>query len=675
MLLKSKLLLLLCCLCSYPIYAQFKVEINSSNGAISKISNLKDPNQMNWIFSSSDGISDWQKPNQDWGLGKYQLNEPGATPQKWEHLSTKKTTRDTSSFLYQTKFLNVKVSRYQEKGYYVETYTFTNHTHRALAIKTLGIYTPFNDNYPDSRICATERCNAHIWTGMHATYVNALRMNGQGPHLGLVLTKGAIDCYAIENRSRANNSSNSRGTIVLNVAPFSLKPGESYTLQWKMFWHEGWDDFYKTAKKLGFVRLDADRYVISKNEKLRINIDAADYHGIKKKNIEVLGNNDGEHSYKVYFDKGKKYTLLNYLVISSAKELINKRAHFIVDHQQMNDATDNRYGAYMVYDNELGKIVTDATKTVSPFDRNEGAERLGMGVFIAKWLQSNKDDKVYQSLMRYAKFVRTKLQAKDYTVYSNVAHTSTHRGYNYPWVASFYLQVFKLTNQKEYLTDYYQTLRKFFKEFDHKFYGIDIRLKEGIDALANAGMYAERDSLMNDFKLSGEYFIQNGIFYPKHEVNYEQSIVAPAVTFLCELYLLTKDEKYLAAAKIQMPSLEAFNGKQPDVHLNEIAIRHWDGYWFGKEERFGDTMPQYWSALTAVAFNRYYQCTLDQRYQQRAIKIVENNLLNFKENGTASCAYIYPKMVNGELGKYYDPYANDQDWALVYFQEVTSSKL
>lgn len=51
----------------------------------------------------------------------------------------------------------------------------------------------------------------------------------------------------------------------------------------------------------------------------------------------------------------------------------------------MNDSNDQRYGAYMVYDNELNKILTDPSKSVSPADRNEGAERLGMGVFITKW--------------------------------------------------------------------------------------------------------------------------------------------------------------------------------------------------------------------------------------------------------------------------------------------------
>ena len=37
------------------------------------------------------------------------------------------------------------------------------------------------------------------------------------------------------------------------------------------------------------------------------------------------------------------------------------------------------------------------------------------------------------------------------------------------------------------------------------------------------------------------------------------------------------------------------------------------------------------------------------------------------EDGKASCAYIYPNRVNGVKAGFYDPYANDQDWALVYY--------
>ncbi len=93
--------------------------------------------------------------------------------------------------------------------------------------------------------------------------------------------------------------------------------------------------------------------------------------------------------------------------------------------------------------------------------------------------------------------------------------------------------------------------------------------------------------------------------YPASKVNYEQSIVAPAADILLSVYALTKEERYLTAAERQIQILELFNGMQPDYHLYEVAIRHWDGYWFGKRRYFGDTFPHYWSALTGNVFELY----------------------------------------------------------------------
>lgn len=311
--------------------------------------------------------------------------------------------------------------------------------------------------------------------------------------------------------------------------------------------------------------------------------------------------------------------MLNYLVISSAENLIDKRVNFIVDNQQMNEPTDGRNGAYMVYNNELEEIYKNPD-VGGKSDRDEGRERLGMGVLIAKWLQTHKDEKIYNSLMLYVKFIREKLQTPDYKVFSNVTRTSRHRSYNYPWVAHLYLETYKLTGKKEYLADFYGTMRKYYQEWGYKHYVIGIRVIDALAALEEAGMKTEKANLMSDYTKTANFFIETGIFYPKHEVNYEQSIVAPGVIFLCEMYQVTKDKKYLEAAKLQLRSLEAFNGRQPDVHLNEIAIRHWDGYWFGKKRVWGDTMPHYWSALTAIAFHKYYQCTGDNTYETRAKK-------------------------------------------------------
>ena len=91
---------------------------------------------------------------------------------------------------------------------------------------------------------------------------------------------------------------------------------------------------------------------------------------------------------------------------------------------------------------------------------------------------------------------------------------------------------------------------------------------------------------------------------------------------------------------ITMNGLEAFNGSQPSYYLNEVAIRHWDGHWFGKRELFGDTFPHYWSTITGAVYYYYALCTGDSSYQKRAENVVRNNLCLFFEDGKASCAYM-----------------------------------
>lgn len=54
-------------------------------------------------------------------------------------------------------------------------------------------------------------------------------------------------------------------------------------------------------------------------------------------------------------------------------------------------------------------------------------------------------------------------------------------------------------------------------------------------------------------------------------------------------------------------------------------------------------------------------------YQRRAENIVRNNLCQFFEDGSASCAFVNPRMVDGQRAHRFDAFANDQDWALVFY--------
>ena len=143
--------------------------------------------------------------------------------------------------------------------------------------------------------------------------------------------------------------------------------------------------------------------------------------------------------------------------------------------------------------------------------------------------------------------------------------------------------------------------------------------------------------------------MERGVNYPKHEVNYEQTIVTPAVSFILDAYLLTKHERYLAAIQPHLAALERFDGErfdgvQPHYMLNNIAVRHWDDYWFGPIHSFGDTLPHYWSSLSSIDYIKYAGATGDDERLRRGVCGLRDCLCLFMRDGSASCAAAQKKV-------------------------------
>ena len=669
------------------------IKINTQTGAINQLILDHDPQNMNWILQTDGSQYPWITEKYGWGLGyltlesenkkvKYEWKKPVSTSPTSYTPWDKKTSSFEQTQVYRVGNIRIDVKRSLDHDRLTERYTFTNTGQTCTRISDIGIYTPFNDNYPDATTCIHSRTHAHIWDGESAAYVNALRMGGTAPHLGLVLTEGSIKSYDILERGIDKGNSHTRGVIALNLPDTLLQSGSSYSIQWSLFPHLGNEDFKNKLLQQGSVWMSCNKYMFEKGEKAEIEL-RSQYplkdvkllkNGkpikIKQKGrvwkAEAIMEQPGEVRFEILYNNGRR-THADCLVHSSFDKLIEKRTEFIRTHQQMTDPKDPRFGAYMVYDNEGDSIYPNNTPNCNPVDRDEGAERVGMGVLLAKQYRLTKDKLLKTSLLNYAHFLREKLQTKDYVTYSSVDQTNRNRGYNYIWVADFYFQMYQATGNKLYAVHGYQTLQSMFRQFGYGFYAIGIPVQLGLQSLKKADMTKEYKKLLSDFVKTGDVFIKNGLNYPAHEVNYEQSIVAPAIQFLAQLYLATKDNKYLDEVKRQMPVVEAFNGFQPSYHLNEVGIRHWDGHWFGKREMFGDTFPHYWSSITGAVYYYYALCTGDKSYMERAQNVVRNNLCLFFEDGRASCAYMYPYKINGIKAQFYDPYANDQDWALVYY--------
>jgi hypothetical protein len=649
-----------------------------AHGMIVSIALTDDPLHMNWVRNDGPGGA-WGMPlSKDAGkLTPWSPPEIASSGERGNEL------RFTHGPLALTLKQTLGADSQLEQRY---TLTNTSAAPVALAEGDFGICVPLPDNYPDAQTALTQRCDTHLWMGGSAAWINAIRMNGTAPELGLVLEEGSLTAYSITDRPW---NSNDRGIFVVHPAARTLAAGESMTLAWRIFWHQDWDDFFAAAQRVpGFVRLQADRYTVFPGEVVHITAQGGGplagatltLNG-KPLAAQIQGDHltadftpAGPGDQRVELTQGGtggKTAWMRAYASPDPMALIAARCRFIIDHQQKHAPGEAIDGALLAYDNQTKELVLEKSN-----DRNAGRERVGMGVLLALYLPRCTDavlkGRIIDALDAYWKFVSTHLQGKDGTVYNNTDDPK-QRLYNYPWVAQFHLAMFETTGDAKYLDAYVRTVRSFYAHGGAKMYPIDLPIRGGLAALAKAGRTQERDELLGLFRGHAERIMQVGMAMPKSEVNYEQSIVAPACDVLLQVAEATGETKYREAAKPFVQALLAFNGQQPDHHLNDLGIRHWDDYWFGKGKLYGDTFPHYWSTLTGMVLAD--EARLDpaqaDALRRRAMAIVANSFSLFSADGAASCAYVYPLTVNDRPGQFYDAWANDQDWALVHYLLLT----
>lgn len=539
---------------------------------------------------------------------------------------------------------------------------------------SIGVSFPLQDRYTDSVTCRDYRCHAHIFCGENTSYIMALRMGGAAPHLGMVLTKGSLSAYSIERDLKLQ--SNDRGCFWLHPSAQEFAPGDTMKLEWKVFPHRGREDFREKLRAFPRVILvDAEQYVIYPGETSKVTIEptfpaekvtinGASLEKTENSVYEYLFENEktGEYVLSICADEVK--TTCRLLVQERPETLAAKRCAFIVDHQQYHGKIKELQGAYLPYDNEEKILVC-----TSENDFNAGRERTGMGVLIARALQQNllKDrEKAEQSLREYHAFYLRELVNASTGLVCNCSgkDNSYFRLYNYPWAVTFFLECWKLWGEKEDLKTAVHITEKFYEQDGFRFYPIEMPIVMLCHELEKAGEQEDLKTVKDLFRGHADQLIEIGTAYPASEVNYEQSIVQPAAEVILQVYEVTGEEKYLRGAEQQIAVLELFDGQQPDYHLHETAIRHWDGYWFGKRRVFGDTFPHYWSAENGRTFKRYARLTGNEEYNIRGEHSLRGVLSMFFEDGTATCAYLYPYSVNGQKTDFADPYANDQDWGL-----------
>ena len=538
---------------------------------------------------------------------------------------------------------------------------------------------PLNDRYESSEICMKGRCHAHIFAGEECSYILAERMGVSEHNLGVLLTKGKISSYSQEEVWHSN-----RGFFLLNSAAFTLLKGESHEISYVIFPHKGGEDFYKKAKAFkNFLRVFApDGYTVELGKPLRFSVQASTAVSSAKcvvNDEEIPVQIDGDKMLVEYLSQttGKKkmcFTVnrieshATFNVVLPFEELIEKRIDFIVKKQQCLDENSPLYGAYLVYDNEEERQFFDSVRR----DCNANRERFGMAILIAKYLQTHENAVWKESLDKFTAFMlRESVEEKTGEVFDGIGKNPAFlRLYNAPWVALYFNELYKLTKEARWLDLIAKVTAYYYSVGGAKFYPNGIRFFEFFDTLKEGGKIEECERLLKCFDEHIANIVKNGVIYPPHEVNFEQTIVTPAVTLLLDKYQLCGEEKYLREAEKHLKILKKFDGAQPDYHLQKIPVRFWDAYWFGKIRNYGDTFPHYWSVLSGYCFWLYGKLAGLSEGENYGKECIENCACLFTGEGRASCAYVYPKSINGAKGEYFDAFANDQDFALYFLLKI-----
>jgi hypothetical protein len=465
-----------------------------------------------------------------------------------------------------------------------------------------------------------------------------------------------------------------------------LPAGGSVEISWALFSHAGWDDFFAKARELNpaFVRLQADQYAAPAKMPIRIEAEGPGLLDGEKLKIDgqpvptravdnqltltAVFETPGEHCVELFH--GDRREVLWLLVTDNADRVLRRRAEFLLEKKQVIDPGSPYDGAFPIFDLETGERFIDEKFN----DHNPARERVGSGVLIGllalREAPGEWRSRLEKSFERYYAFVNREIQDEQGVVHNTIRYSGEERLYNWPWVLQAHLCAWELTGNRQCLQRFMLALRCYYAKGGDHFYAIGIPIEWGLKSLGQAGLKADRAEALAYFRRQADRIIATDVDIPAHEVKYEQSIMGPALQIVAETAVVTGEEKYKTAVERFLRLLEAFHGRQPHYRLHDIGIRHWDGYWFGKRKRYGDTMPHHWSTISAEAFRLCARLGY-AGYAGRARQILTANFSNFGPQGEGYCAYLFPRTINGLPGRYHDPYDNDQDWALIHWLHFT----
>lgn len=634
-----------------------------------------DPQSPDRTFLLESGIP-WHSVEHAWGTG-YVIAETFAG--RWSAPDSIETTPDAVTTHHRVAGrLSIDVERHGGDTLR-ETYRFRNTGDEPMRITSLGIQTPFADLYPGASDALRRRVHAHIFTGGAWAWVAAQPMDGAGRILGVTVREGALWGYSVETRN-TTTISNARGHLVLHVTDHARNPdafggqpvielavGDEYVLSWDLAWYDDMPSLIAaTAAPARFSSMSAtvdDIISVQTERPVRAAV-----------GVEVTPTSEGARltartagNYWVQIGDDARTEVLFHDRVEAA---VRKRAAYVLTHQLSSERPGLLAHAIVPVDTS-----TELTQTTNGWsDWSDGSERIGVAIMLQQgllrgWLDESMDIE----LDGWAKFARTHLI--DRAAAPRRGSQSQHSGirlYDSPWLARFFLLRHEQHLRTEDLDLAARLLERAFELGIGRFLTIGFSeiVVDVASALTESGNDARAAALRAALTDSARHFIDIGTDLPGHEVAYEQSIIAPLLNLLIDAYRLSGDPEFIEAIRARLPWLTAFGGPQPHARLYGVAVRHWDGYWFGQRRQWGDVFPHYWSALTATVLLRLPEPLRTEASDALGYAILRANMANYFADGSATCAFVMPTSVDGVPAHAADPLANDQDFHLALWMQL-----
>lgn len=204
-------------------------------------------------------------------------------------------------------------------------------------------------------------------------------------------------------------------------------------------------------------------------------------------------------------------------------------------------------------------------------DHNACRERLGMGLLIARYLQTHENKKFYDAIIKYITFIKREIyDSNTGYVYNTVGKDESQvRLYNAPWVSMLFTEMYHLTGDREYLKEVAKLFEIYYSIGGNKFYPNGISILKTANAFKSAGMEDDYKKMYSMFECHVSNMVANGTSYPKHEVNYEQTIVSPAEECMRNCLCLFTDDGRGSAAYMYPYRINDVYGKLYDDWAND----------------------------------------------------------------------------------------------------------